>query len=80
MARPMRNNSAAGDIVVDAFLGSGTSIIAAEQLGRACYGMELDPNYCLMIMDRYLKYCKDKNIPCEIKLNGEHYNPSFLRQ
>lgn len=80
MARPMRNNSAKGDIVIDAFLGSGTSIIAAEQLGRICYGMELSPEYCLMSMDRYLKYCKDKNISCEVKVNGELYNPSFLRQ
>ena len=32
-----------GDLVVDAFLGSGTSIIAAERVGRRCYGIELDP-------------------------------------
>jgi DNA modification methylase len=37
--------SARGDIVLDAFLGSGTTLIAAERIGRICYGMELDPLY-----------------------------------
>jgi DNA modification methylase len=37
--------SARGDIVLDSFLGSGTTIIAAERTGRVCYGMELDPQY-----------------------------------
>ena len=34
-----------GDIVLDAFVGSGTTIIAAERTGRRCYGIELDPRY-----------------------------------
>jgi DNA modification methylase len=37
--------SARGDIVLDTFLGSGTTVIAAERTGRRCYGMELDPAY-----------------------------------
>ena len=37
--------SARGDIVLDAFLGSGTTLIAAERTGRCCYGLELDPAY-----------------------------------
>ena len=34
-----------GDVILDAFLGSGTTLIAAERTGRVCYGMELDPGY-----------------------------------
>lgn len=52
MARPMRNHD--GD-VYDPFLGSGTTMVAAEQLGRKCFGMELDPNYCQVIIDRMRK-------------------------
>lgn len=40
------NSSKTGDLVCDGFLGSGTTMVAAEQLGRRCFGMELDPNYC----------------------------------
>lgn len=50
MSNLMRNHS--GD-VYDPFLGSGTTLIAAEQLGRACYGMELSPAYCDVIVRRW---------------------------
>jgi DNA modification methylase len=42
-------------IVLDLFLGSGTTMVAAEQLKRKCYGMELDPKYCQVIVDRMRK-------------------------
>jgi DNA modification methylase len=45
--------SARGDIVLDSFLGSGTSIIAAERTGRRCYGLELDPAYIDTIIRRW---------------------------
>jgi DNA modification methylase len=45
--------TARGDIVLDAFLGSGTTMIAAERTGRICYGMELDPRYVDMIVRRW---------------------------
>jgi DNA modification methylase len=45
--------SARGDIVLDSFLGSGTSIVAAERTGRRCYGMELDPAYVDTIIRRW---------------------------
>jgi DNA modification methylase len=43
-------------IVVDAFLGSGSTLIAAEKTGRICYGMELDPRYISVILDRWQQY------------------------
>ncbi len=42
-----------GDIVLDVFLGSGSTLIAAERLGRKCYGMELSPSYCQATIDRW---------------------------
>jgi DNA modification methylase len=45
--------TARGEIVIDPFLGSGTTIIAAERVGRIAYGMEIDPVYCDGILRRY---------------------------
>lgn len=66
MARPIRNNSAEGEGVYDPFLGSGTTLIAAEKLNRICYGMELDPAYCDIIVQRWMKLTGKK-----VKRNGE---------
>jgi len=49
-----------GDIVLDAFGGSGTTIIAAEQLNRKCRMMELDPQYCDVIIARWEKLTGQK--------------------
>jgi len=43
------------DLIADLFLGSGSTIIASHQLKRKCYGMELDPKYCQVIVNRMLK-------------------------
>jgi len=45
--------SARGDVILDSFLGSGTTIIAAERTGRLCYGLELDPLYVDTIVRRW---------------------------
>ena len=50
MARPMRNHEA--DTVYDPFAGSGTTLVAGEQLGRTVYAMELTANYCAIILER----------------------------
>jgi len=55
--------------VMDSFLGSGSTMVAAHQLNRKCYGMELDPNYCQVIVDRMQKL--DPTL--EIKINGKPY-------
>jgi len=71
MARPMRNNTAVGEGVYDPFLGSGTTLIAAEQLGRICYGIELSPAYCDIIVDRWKRFMEKNNRSYTIKKNGE---------
>jgi DNA modification methylase len=53
IGRIMKNSTRLTDIVLDNFGGSGTTIIAAEQLGRTCYMMELDPAYCDVIIKRW---------------------------
>lgn len=53
MFRPISNHGAPGDLVADPFLGSGTTIIAAEKAGRVCYGAELNPAYCDVIIERW---------------------------
>ena len=52
-AYQLQNNTRPGDIVLDPFGGSGTTIVACEQSGRAGYCMELDPRYCDVIIKRY---------------------------
>lgn len=56
--------------VLDLFLGSGSTMVASHQLNRKCYGMEIDPKYCQVIIDRMLKL--DPNL--EIKKNGLKYD------
>lgn len=53
MQRPMENNSRPGDAVYDPFVGSGTTIIAAEAIGRVCHAVELDPGYVDVAVRRW---------------------------
>jgi DNA modification methylase len=58
------------NLISDFFLGSGSTMVAAHQLKRKCYGMELDPKYCQVIIDRMMKL--DDGL--EVKINGKKYN------
>jgi len=51
----IENSSKKGDIVIDAFAGSGTTMVACEQLKRKAYAIEFDPKYCQVIIDRMKK-------------------------
>lgn len=53
VARAIVNSSCEGDMVLDLFGGSGSTLIACEQTGRKCRTMELDPGYCDVIIDRW---------------------------
>ena len=54
-ARAIKTSSQENEIVLDVFGGSGSTLIACEQLNRACYMMELDPHYCDVIIARWEK-------------------------
>ena len=69
LANRALNNHKKDKIIVDLFSGSGLTFLASQQLNRKCYGMELDPKYCQVIIDRMQKL--EPNI--KIKINGKDY-------
>lgn len=56
MRRPILNHTKRGESVYDPFLGSGTTLIAAQELERVCYGLEIDPKYCDVIVRRWQEF------------------------
>lgn len=70
----IENYSKEKDKIIDLFLGSGSTMVAAHQLNRKCYGMELDPKYCQVIVDRMINL----EPLIEVKINGQlYYNYSI---
>lgn len=60
--------------ILDPFLGSGTTLIAADQLNRICYGIEIEPKYCQVVIDRYKAHCEKSGKEFVCKVNGEAYD------
>jgi DNA modification methylase len=56
MGQLIQNSTRPEEIVIDGFLGSGSTMVAAHQLNRKCYGAEIDPKYCQVIIDRMLAF------------------------
>jgi DNA modification methylase len=56
IAAQLRNSSKRGDLILDPFAGSGSTLIACHELGRRCAAVELDPRYCDVIRRRYREY------------------------
>lgn len=67
----IENSSIVNQIVLDPFLGSGTTLIASEKSMRKLFGIELDPHYCDVIVRRYINFCKENNRLYSVKRNGE---------
>ena len=76
LSKPILHASKEDDTVLDLFLGSGSTMVASHQLKRKCYGMELDPKYCQVIVDRMLKL--DPTL--EVKRNGIPYIKTVAEQ
>lgn len=55
-ARAIKNSSSKGEIIIDTFLGSGSTLIACEQTDRTCYGMEISESYTDVVRKRWAKY------------------------
>lgn len=72
LSKLIQDGSKQDDIVYDAFLGSGSTLIACEQTKRICYGCEIEPKYIDVILRRYINYMinnnQEKNI--NLKCNG----------
>ena len=62
MAYPIQNSSMRGTIVLDPFLGSGSTLIAADQTERVCYGIELDEKFVDVIVKRYIEVTGDTEV------------------
>lgn len=65
----LKNSSKEGNLIMELFTGSGSTMVASHQLKRKCYGMELDPKYCQVIVERMMKLDPD----LKVKKNGEDF-------
>jgi DNA modification methylase len=72
MKRGVENNSAGGDAVYDPFVGSGTTIIAAEMTGRACHAIEIDPIYVDVAVLRWQNFTGKT---ATLEATGEPFRP-----
>jgi DNA modification methylase len=70
MRRPILNHTKRGEAVYEPFLGSGTTLAAAEMTERVCYGMEIDPKYCDVVVLRWQEYT---GRPAVLESNGRTF-------
>ena len=70
MSYPLRNSTMTNGIVLDPFLGSGSTLIACCETDRICRGIELDPKFVDVIVKRYVSWCED---------HGEEADVSVIR-
>ena len=66
MAYPIKNSTMTNGIVLDPFLGSGSTLIACAETERVCRGIELDPKFVDVIVHRYAKWCEENGVSEDI--------------
>ena len=75
--RAIDNSTQPGDLVLDFFAGSGSTLIGAEMTGRRAYVIELDPRYCDVIVNRYVRFTNNIGVTCT--RNGEEHQYTTLK-
>lgn len=70
----LKNSSKQLQVILDSFLGSGSTLIACEQSWRQCRGVELDPRFIEVIVNRWVAYMKANGLQFQVLLNGEIYD------
>ena len=78
MAYPIQNSSMRGTLVLDPFLGSGSTLMACEETGRICYGIELDEKFVDVLVKRYYEVTGDQSI--KVVRDGKEYRYSDLTE
>ena len=66
MSYPLRNSTMTNGIVLDPFLGSGSTLIACCETDRICRGIELDPKFVDVIVNRYRLWCEEHNVEADV--------------
>lgn len=66
LSYPIRNSTMTNGIVLDPFLGSGSTLIACCETDRICRGIELDPKFMDVIVKRYLAWCQEQGVTSEV--------------
>jgi len=69
-----------GEVIFDGFLGSGSTLIACEKTKRTCYGMDIEPHYIDVTINRYINWCEKNNVECTIKRNGKPFDKERFRK
>lgn len=77
VADALLDASARGEIVLDSFLGSGSTLLAAERVGRVCYGIEFEPRYVDLVIRRWQQYTGEQAVHAE---TGRSFNESAVEE
>lgn len=80
VSKAINNSSLIKHLIMDLFLGSGSTMVASHQLKRKCYGMELDPKYCDVIVARMIKLMRETGSSLKIKRNGQQLKDKELQK